>query len=135
MAKESSAIAGSGISLLREGLTPNSKGPVPAIRGTNSVLANYEDIQSKIGLVQSSGLAVSTFPIHLTGPGIRLKGRRQLTIQNLGAGVVYVGDSTVTTATGLRIAVDELLTLDVLDFGDLYVIGAAAADVRVLELK
>lgn len=131
MAFASSVIVGSGVSVLREPEVQN----VPRMRGTNSVVINYEDINSKLGHAQASGLAVSTSAIQLTGPENRLRGRRQLTIQNLGAGNVFIGGMGVTASDGLRIASGELLTLDVLDYGDLWVIGDAAADVRVLELR
>ena len=135
MAKESSAIAGSGISVLREGLTPNSAGPVPALRGTNSVVVNYEDIGSKLGIVQSSGLIVACDAVHLAGPAGRLKGRRELIIQNLGAGALYIGDAAVTTTTGLSVPSGDMLSLKILDFGDIYGISDASADVRVPEIK
>jgi hypothetical protein len=135
MAKESSAIAGSGISVLREGLTPNSNGPVLALRGTNSVVVNYEDIGSKLGIVQSSGLVIADDAVHITGPAGRLKGRRELIIQNLGTGGLYLGDVNVTAANGLMVASGDLLSLKVLDLGDIYGISDGASDVRILEIK
>lgn len=135
MARESSAIAGSGISVLREGLTPNSKGAVLALRGTNSVVVNYEDIGSKLGIVQSSGLVVSDIAIHVTGPENRLRGRRQLMIQNLGSDIAYIGDSGVTTSNGFQIPSGDILSLNVLDLGDIYAISAGTSDLRILELK
>jgi hypothetical protein len=135
MARESSAIAGSGISVLREGLTPNSKGAVLALRGTNSVVVNYEDINSKLGIVQSSGLSVTGDAIHISGPADRLRGRRQVMIQNLGTGAVYIGDSSVTVAGGVMIASGDMLTLNVLDVGDIYIVSGGTSDVRILELK
>lgn len=134
MAYESSVRVGSGISVLREGLAPNQM-PLPALRGANSVVINYEDIQSKIGIVQASGLTVVGDAVHLAGPASRLAGRRQLMVQNLGADPLYIGGSSVTTSAGVRVASGEILTLDVLDFGDIYGISGGTSDVRVLELK
>ncbi len=135
MAVESSVRVGSGISVLREGLVPGNDLVIPVIRGSNAVVINYEDIESKIGIVQASGLHVAAGPVQVTGPENRLRGRRQLIIQNLGAGAIYIGDSAVTTTDGLEIASGDLLSLNVLDVGDIYAISASTSDVRILELK
>tara|TARA_R110000824_G_scaffold116426_1_gene267845 strand:+ start:1405 stop:1812 length:408 start_codon:yes stop_codon:yes gene_type:complete len=135
MAQESSVRAGSGISVFREGMTPGSDMLIPGMRGVNNVVINYEDINSKVGIVQASGLTVVADAVHIAGPTTRLRGRRQLLIQNLGAGVLYIGGSTVTVADGVRVASGDTLTLDVLDVGDIYAISSAVSDVRVLELK
>lgn len=128
MAKESSAFSGSGLSVLRE------QQGLRYIGGSNVVLVNPED-ESKLGIVQSSGLLVGTDAVHLTGPAERLRGRREVTIQNLGADPVYIGSSSVTTDTGLRIGSGEIFTLDVLDFGDIFIVGDGSSDVRILEVK
>lgn len=129
MAVESSAHVGSGIQVLRE--IHN----VRALRGSNSVVVNYEDVNSSLGVTASSGLTIAADAVHLTGPTTRMRGRRKLLIQNLGAGLLYIGPSTVTAANGLEIAVDTILELDVLDFGDIYGISDGTSDVRVLELR
>lgn len=135
MARESSAIAGSGISALREGLTPNNKGAVPAIRGTNSVVANYEDINSCLGIVRSSAVTIGTTRSQLTPEADRLHGRRKIIIAN-GSTEIFIGGSDVTSSNGLRLAANARLELDVLDIGDLYGITASGtSDVRILELK
>ncbi len=135
MARESTAFAGSGISALREGLTHNSRGPVRALGGTNSIVVNYEDINSSIGTIQSSGLLVTADAVHVSGPANRLRGRRELRIQNMGEGLAYVGDSTVTTANGLCIPSGTTLALNVLDVGDIYAVSASTSDLRIFELK
>jgi len=133
--RESSVRAGSGISVFREGLTPGSDMSIPGMRGANNVVINYEDINSKLGVVQVSGLTVVEDAVHVAGPTTRLRGRRQLMIQNLGAGLLFVGDSRVTVTDGVRVAPGDTLTLDVLDVGDIYAISSAVSDVRVMELK
>jgi len=135
MAGRSTPVAGSGISVLREGLAPGSKGPVRALASSNSAITNYEDINSKIGIVQSSGLAVGGDSVHLTGPATRLRGRREVIIQNLGAAAAYIGDSGVTTSNGLQIPSGDMLTLNILDFGDLFAVSDGVSDLRILELK
>ena len=135
MAYESSVRAGSGISVFREGMAPGSDMLIPGLRGGNNVVINYEDINSKLGVVQASGLTVVADAVHVAGPTTRLRGRRQLMIQNLGAGLLYVGDASVTAANGVRVGSGETLTLDVLDVGNIYAISDGVSDVRVLELK
>jgi hypothetical protein len=106
------------------------------MRGSNAVVINYEDINSLLGTVQASGLAVGASAIQVSGPATRLRGRRQLRIQNLGADPAYVGgDSSVTTSTGFAIPSGDTLALDVLDVGDIWIISGGSSDVRVLELK
>tara|TARA_S200002703_G_scaffold32680_1_gene28486 strand:- start:41 stop:358 length:318 start_codon:yes stop_codon:yes gene_type:complete len=105
------------------------------MRGTNNVVINYEDIQSKLGVVQSSGLTVTGAAVHLSGPLTRLSGRRELLIQNLGAGALFIGGSNVTIANGVQVASGDLLRLDVLDVGDIYGVSDGTASVRILELK
>ena len=85
MANESSVRAGSGVSVLREGLVPGYPNALPGMRGTNSVVINYADINSKIGIVQSSGLMVTADADHINGQENRLRSRREETIQKLGA--------------------------------------------------
>ena len=146
MAYESSVMEGSGISVLRAGLRPGFPGAVPGVRGSNVVLQNYEDINSKLGQVQTSGLIVTTSAVHVAGPATRLRSRRQLRIQNLGApagisgtpvlGNAYIGgDNSVTISNGLQIPSGAITTLDVLDIGDIYIISAGTSDVRILELR
>lgn len=132
MAYESTAIVGSGVSALREPSVQN----VRNMRGSNHVLVNYEDINSVLGIAQNSGLTVTTGAVQLTGPATRLRGRRKLMIQNLGASIAYIGGTSgVTTANGVRVGSGELMTLDVLDFGDLWVVSAGTSDIRVMELR
>ena len=131
MVVESTAFLGSGVSALRE----PSIGNVRTMRGGNAVVVNYEDINSLLGIIQNSGLTVAAAPLQLTGPATRLRGRRHVMVQNLGAGNAFIGNSGVTTTNGVRVASGELLRMDVLDFGDIWVVSASTSDVRVLELR
>lgn len=135
MAFESSVRVGSGVSVLREGLVPGFPTRLPGMRGSNAVIINYEDLSSMLGVIQSSGLEVVNDAVHVSGPTTRLRGRRQLLIQNLGADIAYVGDSSVTTSDGLAVPSGTTLTLNVLDVGNIYIISAGTSDVRILELK
>jgi hypothetical protein len=53
-------------------------------------------------------------------------------IQNLGSGNVYVDElPSLTTGTGVKIAADGWMSLGEAESGERYIIGDAAADVRV----
>jgi hypothetical protein len=129
MARESSAFAGSGVSVLRHVYN------VPAMQGTNNVILNYEDVGSMIGIVQTSGLVVGTSAVHLTGPATRLKGRRQVMVHNFGPGNAFIGASTVTTSNGFPINAGSGLNLNVLDYGHLFVVSSSTSNLRILEIK
>lgn len=129
MARESSAFVGSGISVLRQIYN------VPAMHGTNSVLLNYEDVNSLMGVVQHSGLTVGGTAVQLTAPENRLRGRRKLFVHNTGTGVVYVGGSGVSTSNGYPVASGASLEFDVLDFGNIWAVSASTSSLRILEMK
>lgn len=129
MARESSAFVGSGISVLRHTHS------VPAMHGTNSVLLNYEDVGSLMGVVQNSGLVVGTSAVQLTGPENRLRGRRQMMIHNLGPGGAFIGATGVTTSNGFPVGANSGLSLNVLDFGHIWVVSSSTSNLRILEIK
>jgi hypothetical protein len=105
------------------------------MRGSNSVVINYEDINSMLGL-QSSGLQVAGNAIQVSGPDTRLAGRRQLQVQNLGTDPVYIGgDSSVSSTEGVRVPSGDSITLNLLDIADVWIVSGGSSDVRVLELK
>ena len=133
MAFESSVIVGSGVSALRE---PQPSGQnVPRMRGTNSVVINYEDINSVLGVAQSTAVNITGTAAQLTPPATRLRGRRKMIITN-GATEIFIGGANVTSSNGLPLAADATLELDVLDVGDLYAVtGGGSSDVRILELR
>ena len=137
MAGRSSPVAGSGISVLREGLAPGSKGPVRALMSSNAAVTNYEDINSKIGIIQSSSVSVtgSVTGVHITTPANRLRGRRQVNIQNLGPQTAYIGEEFFDIDDGYPIGSGITLTLDILDVGDIYALSDGTSDIRILELK
>ena len=113
--RESSAIAGSGIQILRE------VADVRIMRGTNNVVLNYEDFNSLLGVTKSSSQQLSyDEPVQITPPEVRLEGRRKIIIQNPNPEPIFIGDSAVTPRTGFKIMPDQSLTLDVLDYGDIY---------------
>jgi len=129
MARESSAIVGSGISALRE------QQDVRSMRGSNAVITNYEDVNSCLGVAQSTAVSASGVAAQITSAASRLRVRRKVIVPNLGAGAAFLGGSDVSTSNGLKLASGERLELDVLDFGDIYVVSDSTADVRILEIR
>ena len=64
-----------------------------------------------------------------------LSGRRRLLIQNLGASAVFLGDSAVTTSTGIRVSAGSNVELELGSSAALYAVcQAGTADVRILEM-
>jgi len=60
--------------------------------------------------------------------------RRTLLVQNYGSNIVYLGDSGVTTATGLKLEVGDILEFAMSDNVTLYGITASGnSDIRTLE--
>ncbi len=137
MAHESSVRVGSGVSVLRAGLVPGFPGTLPGMRGTNAVVINYEDINSLIGIIQSSSVSVTgaVTGVHITTPANRLRGRRQVTIQNLGPQTAYIGEEFFDIDDGYPIGSGVSLTLDILDRGDIFTHSDGVSDLRILELK
>ena len=128
MAYEQSSVNGSGLSVLAE----QSPGLV-GFRGSVSIIGNYEDINSCLGLASSSGISVTSQAVPISSSGI--SGRRKLIIQNLGADNIFLGGEDVTTSNGLRLGSGELRQFDVLAFGTIWAVSEGTSDVRRLELK
>lgn len=64
-----------------------------------------------------------------------LAGRRKVIIQNTcGGGVVYVGDSSVTTSNGLMIPKGASAEFEIGPDVNLYIVGTGSSNVRVLEM-
>jgi len=129
MARESSSYVGSGVSVLREIHS------VPAMMGSNSVLLNYEDVMSSLGVVQNSGLNVGGTAVQLTAPENRLRGRRKVLVNNQGTALAYIGAVGVTTTNGFPLPSGQTLELSVLDFGHLWVVSAGVSNIRILEIR
>lgn len=131
MAYESTAVIGSGVSVLREPAVQN----VRHMRGSNSVVINYEDFNSLLGISRSSQLLASGVAQEATNPLSRLSARRKMILQNLGPSNSFIGSSEVTTSTGVRVASGEMFTVDILDYSEIWVVSEGISDVRVMELR
>ncbi|MHA2063074.1 MAG: hypothetical protein ACXABY_01715 [Candidatus Thorarchaeota archaeon] len=133
MAFDSTVIVGSGVSALRE---PQPLGQnVPRMRGSNTVVLNYEDVNSCLGISQSTAVAIPASATQLTPPAIRLRGRRKMIVRNLGPDDLFVGAANVSVSNGFPIEASGLLELDVLDVGDIYGVSNGNANARILELR
>ena len=82
-----------------------------------------------------AALAVTTSAaeLDLDGyPEVSEKGQR-LRLQNLGAGIVYVGyDDDVTAANGYKMVANAEVEFDLSSGQSVWVIGSAAADLRYI---
>ena len=128
MAKESSALFGSGVAPFRQ------EQNVLFMQGTNAIVVNPEDIAAGLGTLQASGIAVAATPIHLVTDS--LPGRRELRIQNLGPGKLYIGpDIQVSIEGSYEVGISGSITLPMMTFGSVWGISDSTSDVRVLQLK
>jgi len=77
-------------------------------------------------------VAVATSAVKLTTERAHAE-RTATLVQNLGTDVIYIGPSGVTTASGVKVAVDNHIVIE----GpiDLYAISVGTSDVRVMELQ
>lgn len=66
-------------------------------------------------------------------PTTPLSNRRTLLIENESANVVYLGDSTVTTANGFPIYPRQTMQINIEDDIDIYGIASGSSAIRVLE--
>lgn len=83
--------------------------------------------------------APTPIPQDSTGSPRNLPGRRRIYMKNFNAAqgnTVYIGDASVTTASGYPIVAQDELVLDITDDIQLYAIVASSesADLRMLEL-
>lgn len=81
-----------------------------------------------------TAVSVTTSAQSLNGLLTVKSGRTAVELQNLGAGIVYVGGSGVTTSTGRKIAADEAWSPPLDADSDLYVIGSASATLIVTQI-
>ncbi len=99
--------------------------------------ADCQILASQITVDDSA--APTPIPQDATGNPRNLPGRRRIYLKNFNAAegdTVYIGDASVTTATGYPIVAQDELILDITDNIQLYAIVASteSADLRMLEL-
>ncbi len=101
--------------------------------GIGTILLNPEDFSIFIG-VAGQAILVSSTPVAL--PLTPLPNRRALAIHNNGPGIMYIGNSGVTTADGFPLAVNEKIGLDITGNSNvtIYAVSDSTSDVRILEL-
>lgn len=129
MAHESNSVFGSGIQVLRHTNTP----PLRALRGTNSVVINPEDIAAGLGILQADLVQVSSTTTNLAS-GV-LPARRQILIRNESGTAIGIGPSGTTFANAYPLLDGEQLVLDILGFASPFAITASATlNINVLQL-
>lgn len=83
--------------------------------------------------VQHARVTVATTATLLTAPGADNIVGTSIAIRNRGTAAVFLGDATVTTATGYELSVGDTISLDLGDGETVH--GIAAADQRVDVLR
>lgn len=84
-----------------------------------------EGVNSAVALTSTAALLTAQVPHYY---------RKGCVIQNLGAGLAYIGfTSSVSTSNGLELAVDEKISID--GPVSVYGVSASTSDIRIWELK
>lgn len=111
----------------------HSKNELRTRVGDGMIVLNPEDFSVSIGLRTS---AVTVGAVATPLPLNPLEYRRALVVHNNGGTTIFLGDSTVTTSTGLPLAAGEKIAFDIQNNPNVVVYGVAGADtdVRIMEL-
>lgn len=111
----------------------HSKTDLRTRAGDGMVVLNPEDFSVSIGL-RTSAVVVGTSATPL--PANPLEFRRALVVHNNSGTTIFLGDSSVTTSTGLPLAAGEKIAFDIQNNPNVVVYGVAGADsdVRIMEL-
>lgn len=118
MSIQSAATIGSGtLPFVTQILPPAARGQVANARGerfgTNVVVVNPED-QIAVDAFAVSGVSITSTPVRVWGPGINsLPRQREVRLQNLGPGSIYLGPSStaVISPSGFRVAAASTINL------------------------
>jgi hypothetical protein len=121
MSIQSAAAIGSGTLPFTTQILPSSqRGQVAGARGervgTNVVVINPED-QIAVDAFAVSGVSITTTPTRVWGLGINsLPRQRDVRLQNLGPGSVYIGPTStaVIAPSGFRVAINTTIDLPLL---------------------
>lgn len=119
---------------IQNGATPQT---IELYIGTGDVIDNRFSASGALSVrsIASQSAAYGAVSVGVAATLVRAAntGRASIIVQNIGAGVVYLGnDAGVTTASGIRLQVGDAITLTIDDA--IYAISTiAATDVRYLE--
>ena len=111
----------------------HSKNELRTRVGDGMVVLNPEDFSVSIGLrTLAVTVGMSATPL----PANPLEYRRALVVHNNSGTTIFLGDSSVTTNTGLPLAAGEKIAFDIQNNPNVVVYGVAGADadVRIMEL-
>lgn len=111
----------------------SSKNDLRVRQGDQVIMINPEDFSVSIGL-RSQSITVGTSATPL--PVNPLEYRRALVVHNNSASTIFLGDSTVTTNSGLPIAAGEKIAFDIQNNPNVvvYAVAGSSVDVRIMEL-
>jgi len=112
---------------------PSQRESLRTLQGDGSVILNPEDFSVSIGLSTS---AVTVGGVAVALPANPLEFRRALVVHNNGNDTVYLGDSSVTTNSGLPLAAGEKIAFDIQNNQNVtvYAISSSSVNVRLMEL-
>lgn len=121
--------------------TRSEWGALAAISANNDRADLISDKYRRLYVNNGANVAAASAAVSVTSAGVNLvtagnlAGRRQILIQNLGNRAIYVGPSGVSITSGIRIAANANVTLEVGQDINLFgITDTTAQDVRVLEL-
>lgn len=112
---------------------PSQRDSLRTRRGDGTVILNPEDFSVNVGLVsQAVTVGGSATPL----PASPQEFRRALVVHNNSAITIFLGDSTVTTSTGLPVAAGEKISFDIQGNPNvvIYAVSGSSANVRIMEL-
>lgn len=113
---------------------PSQRDALRTRQGQGAVILNPEDFSVSIGL-RTFALAVGGTAVEISSSP--LENRRAVVIHNSGPDTVYIGDSNVTTGTGLPLAADEKIAFDIQGTPNVQIYAIATGGgntLRVMEL-
>ncbi len=100
-------------------------------QSNDSYIANADELTSLTKFaVQTAAVSVGTVAVELTA---NLTTRRTILIQNNGLINVFLGGSTVTTATGIKLTADSMIEIAATNNVKIYGIAASTVECRVFE--
>ena len=95
--------------------------------------------QNKVDIVAlRSGITQGTVTVTTSAtaiPTTALSGRRCILIVNISSNNVFIGTSSVTTATGYQLYAQQAISIDVADNVTVYAISTTNSEVRYLQIR
>ena len=95
--------------------------------------------QDKVDVIAlRNGISQGTITVTTSAtkiPTTALAGRRCIIIINISTGSIYIGNSSVTTATGYQLYSQQSISIDAGEQIDVYGIAGSSLEARYLEIR